>query len=315
MATAKPNEIRIIRVYDAPAKLIWTVWTEDRHIVKWWGPRGFTLTTKSKDVKPGGKWIYTMHGPDGVDYPNITTYHEVEKYKKLVYDHGGNEEREALFRVTVTFEEHQGKTVMDMTMALATPEAAKEIKKFIKLVGGNATWDRLAEHLEQEQSGKDRFVINRTFEAPIATVFEMWTNPTHVIKWLPPIGFTMEYISHDFVKGGVNFYKMTNGEVNMFGKMNFKEISPVTFLSYTQCFADETGKTSKPPFEKNWPDMMFITVHFAEEGSHETRVTVTTEVYGEASDLERKIFHDAKGGMTVGWSGSFDKFEDYLMNL
>ncbi len=40
-----------------------------------------------------------MHGPDGVDYPNITTYLEVEEYKRLVYDHGAIEERRHLFRV------------------------------------------------------------------------------------------------------------------------------------------------------------------------------------------------------------------------
>ncbi|MEZ6045243.1 MAG: SRPBCC domain-containing protein [Planctomycetaceae bacterium] len=55
---------------------------------QWWGPRGFTLTHHSKDLRPGGTWHYTMHGPDGTDYPNMTLYHEVEKYKKLVYDHG-----------------------------------------------------------------------------------------------------------------------------------------------------------------------------------------------------------------------------------
>lgn len=49
------------------------------------------LQEKSKDLHPNGKWVYTMHGPDGVDYPNITTYHEVIPYKKLVYDHGATE--------------------------------------------------------------------------------------------------------------------------------------------------------------------------------------------------------------------------------
>ncbi len=67
--------------------------TPDR-LEKWWGPRGFTLTTHSKDLRAGGTWRYTMHGPDGVDYPNVTKYLVVEPYKKLVYfDHGGNDER------------------------------------------------------------------------------------------------------------------------------------------------------------------------------------------------------------------------------
>ena len=35
-------------------------------------------------------------------------------------------------------------------MALPTPEEAEETRKFIKQVGGNSTWDRLAEYIEKE---------------------------------------------------------------------------------------------------------------------------------------------------------------------
>ena len=66
-------------------------WTDPEQVAQWWGPRGFTLTTHSKDIRPGGHWDYTMHGPDGVNYPNQTKYHEVEECSKLVYDHGGND--------------------------------------------------------------------------------------------------------------------------------------------------------------------------------------------------------------------------------
>src|ERR1700743_3172540 len=110
------NEIKISRIYDAPVKAVWEAWTDPEQVAKWWGPRGFTLTHHSKDLKPGGHWKYTMHGPDGRDYPNQTKYFEVEKYKKLVYDHGGNEHQAPLFRVTVLFAEIKGKTKMDMTM-------------------------------------------------------------------------------------------------------------------------------------------------------------------------------------------------------
>ena len=76
-----------------------------------------------------------MHGPDGVDYPSKTQYLEVEKYAKLVYDHGGNDDRPPMFRVTVLFSEINGKTKMDMSMTLPTPEAAEETRKFIKKAG------------------------------------------------------------------------------------------------------------------------------------------------------------------------------------
>src|SRR4029079_5811645 len=158
VAKSKPNEIHITRVYDAPVAAVWDAWTDPEQVGKWWGPRGFTLTTHSKDLRPGGHWKYTMHGPDGTDWPNNTIYFEVEPHRKLVYDHGGSDDRPPLFRVTVLFSEEAGKTKMDMTMALTTPEAADDTRKFIKKAGGNATWDRLAEYLEKESSGKEKFV-------------------------------------------------------------------------------------------------------------------------------------------------------------
>lgn len=310
---AKPNEIQIIRVYDAPARLVWEAWTDLKHVEKWWGPRGFTLTTRSKDVRPGGKWIYTMHGPDGTDYPNIATYHEVVKYEKLVYDHGGNEERDKLFTVTVTFREEGGKTTMSMTMALPTPEEAKAMKKFIKDANGNSTWDRLGEYLDTEATGKDSFFINRSFEAGIRTVFEMWIDPGHLAKWLAPKGSTLSFISTDVREGGSSHFAMTDadGQV-MHGKINYRKISPHHLLIYTQNFCDAHGKLTKPPFAPTWPDAMLTTVTFAEEGPAETRVTVKWEVYGAATDTERRTFHDAKAGMTDGWNGSFDKLEEAL---
>ena len=68
------SELRLTRVYDAPVQAVWDAWTIPERVEKWWGPRGFTLTTHSKDLRVGGHWRYTMHGPDGVDYPNVTKY-------------------------------------------------------------------------------------------------------------------------------------------------------------------------------------------------------------------------------------------------
>ena len=98
-AHEKPNEIRLTRVYDAPVKAVWDAWTDPQQVAQWWGPRGFTITTHSKDLRPGGHWDYTMHGPDGTDFLNTTKYLEVEKYAKLVYDHGATETQPPLFRV------------------------------------------------------------------------------------------------------------------------------------------------------------------------------------------------------------------------
>jgi uncharacterized protein YndB with AHSA1/START domain len=307
------NELRIIRVYDAPVKAVWEAWTDTDQVAQWWGPRGFTLTTKSKDLRPGGTWVYTMHGPDGVDYPNKTLYHEVEKYSKLVYDHGGNDDQPPMFLVTVLFSETNGKTKMDMTMTLPTPEAAEETRKFIKKAGGNSTWDRLAEYLEMESSGKEKFVINRTFDAPLELVFEMWTNPNHFSQWLAPTGFKMQFIRSDIKPGGSTFYFMTGDSgQKMYGRAEYLAIEKPNQIAYTQQFCDENEKVTRHPFSPTWPETMLTNVAFTTEGPDQTRVTVTWEPVGTVTKEELETFIKQKGGMTQGWTGSFDKLEEYL---
>ncbi|MEK6553760.1 MAG: SRPBCC family protein [Bdellovibrionota bacterium] len=312
-AKNKPNEIQITRLYDAPVKAVWEAWTDPKKVALWWGPRGFTLTTHAKDLKPGGFWKYTMHGPDGTNYENKTLYHEVEKYSRLVYDHGGNDDRPPLFRVTVNFTEVGKKTQMEMTMALATAEAATETKKFIKKAGGNSTWDRLAEYLEKEASGKEKFVINRTFNAPLDVMFKMWTDPQHFEKWLPPTGMQMKFIKSEIKPGGATFYMMTNGaDLTMYGSTHYIEIKKPDTLVYTQDFRDEKGNISRHPLAPTWPESMLTTVKLTDEGDNQTRVTVTWEPHGATTLEELACFIKERGGMTQGWTGSFDKLEDYL---
>ena len=310
---SKPNELAITRVYDAPVKAVWDAWTDPQQAAQWWGPRGFTITTHHKDLRPGGTWDYTMHGPDGTDYPNITTYYEVEKYARLVYDHGASAGKPPLFRVTVEFKEVKGKTVMEMIMALPTEDAALQTKKFIKQAGGNATWDRLAEYLDKQISGKEKFVINRTFDVSVETMFEVWTNPEHFVRWLPPTGFTMKFLRADINVGQKTFYHMTNNQgVDMYGQTHYLEISRPHKIVYTQDFRTKDGEISRHPGAPQWPETMLTTVLFSDEGSNQTRITVTWEPHGPVTSTELQAFIKERGGMTQGWTGSFDKLEDYL---
>jgi uncharacterized protein YndB with AHSA1/START domain len=313
-SSEKSREIQITRLYDAPVETVWDAWTDPEQVAQWWGPRGFTLTTHSKDLRPGGIWHYTMHGPDGVDYPNKTHYLEVEPCAKLVYDHGGYDERQPLFRVTVLFSEVKGKTKMDMSMALPTPEAAEETRKFIKKAGGDSTWDRLAEYLDKESSGKDRFVINRSFDAPIDVMFEMWTNPEHFAQWLPPVGFQMQFLKADIKPGGNTLYFMTNGDVKFYGRTEYASIEKPGRIVYTQQFCDENGNISRHPSAPIWPETMLTTVQLTGEGPNRTRVTVTWEPHGAVTQEELDIFIQSRGSMTQGWTGSFDKLDAYLLN-
>ena len=56
------REIAIKRVFNAPRSLVWTAWTDPKHVAQWWGPTGFTNTIHKMEVKVGGVWDFIMHG-------------------------------------------------------------------------------------------------------------------------------------------------------------------------------------------------------------------------------------------------------------
>lgn len=311
-ANSDSKDIRITRIYDAPLQAVWDAWTDPAQVAQWWGPRGFTITTHSKDLRTGGHWSYTMHGPDGTDYPNQTAYLDVQPLSRLVYDHGGYEDRPPMFRVTVDFSETDGKTRMDMCMTLPTPEAAVQTRAFIKKAGGEATWDRLAEYLAKQLSDEDKFVINRSFDAPIETMFDMWTRPEHIANWLAPAGFETHFYRADITTGGSTFCRMASPAFSIHGLFKYEEVRRPDRIVYLQQFCDERENITRHPMAPDWPETFRTSIHLAAEGPERTRVTVTSEAAGHATAAERAAFAAGRAGMTMGWTGSFDKLDQVL---
>jgi hypothetical protein len=79
-----------------------------------------------------------------------------------------------------------------------------------------------------------------------------------------------------------------------------------------QQFCDEQERIVRPPFFAHWPEAMLSTVELAAEGPERTRVTVRWEPQGETTAEEIAEFVKQRGGMTMGWSGSFEKLEAVL---
>ena len=152
VVNAAGNEIVLRRVIHAPRERVWIAWTDPEQVAEWWGPDGFTTTTDEMDVRPGGVWRFVMHGPDGVDYKNLIHYVEVVKPRYMTYQHGGEEEHASIrFHVTVTFEEHDGKTTVTLHSVFPTPEERdRVIREHGALEGGKQTLARLDEYLRNQ---------------------------------------------------------------------------------------------------------------------------------------------------------------------
>jgi uncharacterized protein YndB with AHSA1/START domain len=122
---------------------VWKAWSSPENLGQWWGPQGFTTTTTEFELKPGGRWIFTMHGPDGMDYPNEITYTTVRENELVEYEHGPSPK----FRVTVRFEdEGEGRTKLSFRMVFESVEERDNVAvKFGAIEGLNQTLGRLRE--------------------------------------------------------------------------------------------------------------------------------------------------------------------------
>ena len=144
-----PKVIVGSRVIDAPRDLVWSVWTDPKHLAQWWGPDGFRTTTSAFDFKPGGVWRFVMHGPDGRDYENRITFDEIVKPERLGYHHGGGDDVEPVqFRTTVTFEDLGGKTRVTLRGVFpSAEERARVIREYGADKGLVQTLARLGEYV------------------------------------------------------------------------------------------------------------------------------------------------------------------------
>src|SRR5947207_15937309 len=77
MAQSGTREIVISRVISAPRELVFEAFTEVRHLSRWWGPAGFTTTTRAFEFRVGGGWDFVMHGPVRTDYQEWISWTDI----------------------------------------------------------------------------------------------------------------------------------------------------------------------------------------------------------------------------------------------
>ena len=139
--------ITVTRDMNLPAKRVWTAWNSPEKIAKWWGPAGFTSTVKQLDVRDGGRFEVIMHGPDGIDYPNVYVFDHVEKRKQLVYTNLGSKEFGlAPFQSVFDIEESGGRTRVTLKARFISEEdKRKHVEQFHAIEGAQQLLQRLEE--------------------------------------------------------------------------------------------------------------------------------------------------------------------------
>ncbi len=140
------RELVITRVFDAPRHLVFKAWTEPEHIARWRGPKGYTTTVISMELRPSGAYRYRMRSPEGTDHWLRGVYREIVEPERLVFtyaweDEHGRPGHETL--VTVTFEDLHGKTRLTLRHALFESVTARDAHHS----GWSSSLERLAEYL------------------------------------------------------------------------------------------------------------------------------------------------------------------------
>lgn len=115
------------RVFNTPIEKVFRAFTEPEHLKAWWGPKGFTNTFHEFDLRLGGTWKFTMHGPDKGNYENEVVFTKIEKPNFISWDRVSK----PLFQINVTFEELTNtETKVIFKMIFTESREYETIKKF-----------------------------------------------------------------------------------------------------------------------------------------------------------------------------------------
>lgn len=310
---ADKPQIITTRVLNASRELVWTVLTTPEHIKHFWGPDGFTNSIKQMDVKVGGQWLFTMHGPDGTNYPNRIIYRTVTPKSYLAFDHDGGEDDVSGHRFLGEIElfEEGTKTRIELRMTEATMEARDAVAPYA-VEGGRQNLERLAAYLAPMANPLNKFVIERSYPVSQKRLFEACTKIEHLKEWMSPAGTKVIRATQDLKPGGNYHYGIATADGHeMWGMVHYKVITPYSQLVYAQNFSDKDGGVTTHPKAPDWPREMETVFDFLPEGENQTRLRITW-INAQVSDAEAATFIGAHDGMRQGWTGSLDSLHNHL---
>jgi uncharacterized protein YndB with AHSA1/START domain len=144
------REIVVSRVISAPRELVFEAFTEVRHLSRWWGPEGFTTTTRAFEFRVGGEWDFVMHGPDGTDYQEWISFTEIAPPERIVLLHGESRGDPNAFESVLTFAPDGAATRIEMRAVFPTKQLRDEaVEKHHAIEGGRQTLSNLAAYVTE----------------------------------------------------------------------------------------------------------------------------------------------------------------------
>jgi len=149
-------------------------------------------------------------------------------------------------------------------------------------------------------------VIERSFDAPVDLVWQMWTDPEHFRAWYGPTGATIPVARMDVRVGGTRLVcmEMTSpkGPMQMWFTGEYLDVVANERLVYTESMSDEHGNVSSPA-DLGMPD------------GHPTTTEVRVELEDIGGRTKMVLTHvgipsDSPGA--TGWAMALDKLAAHL---
>lgn len=148
--------------------------------------------------------------------------------------------------------------------------------------------------------------ITREFNAPIETIWKMWTDPGLFSQWYGPNGFTVPVAEMNVTVGGTRkiCMEMQTPErtMSMWFIGVYKDVTSPKRLIYTESMCDAEGNVISPSdmgMPEGTPDVTEVVIELTEENG-KTVMTMTHKGVPAGSPGEG------------GWTQAFDKLASII---
>ncbi len=307
------QDLVITRIFNAPREVVWKAWTDPERLVRWWGPKTFTAPVCQLDLRVGGKYLFCMRSPEGLDFWSTGEYREIVEPERMVYTdsfadaegnvvpathYGMDADFPLEMLVTVTFEEYEGKTKLTLRHSGLPAGTMSDMTG----QGWSESFDKLAESLPKTQwvagPGNQSLTMTRTFAARREKVFQTMTDPRLIPQWWGPRLLTTTVEQMEVRKGGIWRFvqRDSDGSVYAFNGVYHEAVSPER-LVYTFEF-------------EGMPGHVLLEIVTFEEQDGMTKVT-DTSVFESALDRDGIL----QSGMEEGATETMDRLAELLAKV
>lgn len=82
------KKLIVTRYFAAPLTKVWRAWTESRYLDEWWAPKPWRAETKDMNFAVGGRWLYSMVGPNNERHWCLVAFQAIEPQKSMSVQNG-----------------------------------------------------------------------------------------------------------------------------------------------------------------------------------------------------------------------------------